>query len=449
MDIVSLLPQFGGFLYVVASFVVALSVIVAVHEYGHYIVGRWSGIHPEVFSLGFGPVIWSRVDKRGTRWQIALLPFGGYVKFLGDADAASGKDAEAMQAAAQDPAHLRKTMHGAPLWARSATVAAGPVFNFVMSAVIFSALALSQGSVREPLTVGELLPLPGVENGLRVGDELISVEGVAVPQESDGVGWTTFRDALPLVQPMQYEVRRDGAVVSVDGPFLSPPYVRGVAPRSAAADAGLKPGDVITSVDGQRIFAFDQLKASVEEANGRVLALTVWRDGQTLDLTLAPRRTDEPQADGSFATHWRIGVIGGQAFEPAADAAGLGESVVAGVSQVWAVIDMSISGLTHMITGAISTCNLSGPIGIAETSGAMASQGLDSFIRFIAVLSTAVGLLNLFPVPALDGGHLVFYGYEAVSGRPPNDAVMRILMTLGIAVILSLMLFALGNDIFC
>jgi regulator of sigma E protease len=449
LDIVSLLPQFGGFLYVVASFVVALSVIVAVHEYGHYIVGRWSGIHPEVFSLGFGPVIWSRVDKRGTRWQIALLPFGGYVKFLGDADAASGKDAGAMQAAAQDPAHLRKTMHGAPLWARSATVAAGPVFNFVMSAIIFSALALSQGNVREPLTVGELLPLPGVQSGLRAGDELIALEGVAIPQESDGTSWTAFREALPLVQPMQYEVRRDGEVVTVEGPFLSPPYVRGVAPRSAASDAGLRPGDVITAVDGQQIFAFDQLKSAVEQADGRELALSVWRDGQDLDLTLAPRRTDEPQADGSFATHWRIGVIGGQAFEPATEAAGLGESLAAGVSQVWSVVDMSISGLTHMITGAISTCNLSGPIGIAETSGAMASQGLDSFIRFIAVLSTAVGMLNLFPVPALDGGHLVFYAYEAVSGRPPNDAVMRILMTLGIAVILSLMLFALGNDIFC
>lgn len=449
MDIISLLPQFGGFLYVIASFVVALSVIVAVHEYGHYIVGRWSGIHPEVFSLGFGPVIWSRVDKRGTCWQIALLPFGGYVKFLGDADAASGKDAEAMEAAAQDPSRLRKTMHGAPLWARSATVAAGPVFNFVMSAIIFSALALTQGNVREPLTVGELLPLPGVETGLRAGDELVSVEGVAVPQESNGTEWTTFRDALPMVQPMQYEVRRDGAIVSVDGPFLSPPYVRGVAPRGAAADAGLEPGDVITAVDGQEIFAFDQLKSAVEDADGRALALKIWRDGAVLDLTLAPRRTDEPQADGSFATHWRIGVIGGQAFEPATEAAGLGESISAGVAQVWAVIDMSISGLTHMITGAISTCNLSGPIGIAETSGAMASQGLDSFIRFIAVLSTAVGLLNLFPVPALDGGHLVFYAYEAVSGRPPSDAVMRILMTLGIAVILSLMLFALGNDIFC
>ncbi|MEM7321195.1 MAG: site-2 protease family protein, partial [Pseudomonadota bacterium] len=119
MDILGLVPEFGGLLYTIAAFVIALSVIVAVHEYGHYIVGRWSGIHAEVFSLGFGPVLWSRVDKHGTRWQVAALPFGGFVKFLGDANAASGKDVDAMAQAAVDPAALRRTMHGAPLWART------------------------------------------------------------------------------------------------------------------------------------------------------------------------------------------------------------------------------------------------------------------------------------------------------------------------------------------
>jgi regulator of sigma E protease len=166
LDLLALLPQLSGLVYTVVSFVVALSVIVAVHEYGHYIVGRWSGIHAEVFSLGFGPVLWSRHDKRGTKWQIAALPFGGYVKFLGDADAASGKDAEVIEAAAADPVQLRRTMHGAPLWARAATVVAGPMFNFVMSIVVFSSLALYFGAVRDPLTVGSLVPVPGVENSL-------------------------------------------------------------------------------------------------------------------------------------------------------------------------------------------------------------------------------------------------------------------------------------------
>ena len=164
---------------------------------------------------------------------------------------------------------------------------------------------------------------------------------------------------------------------------------------------------------------------------------------------MAPRRVDEPQPDGSFATQWRIGIIGGLAFSPVNETVGAIDSLTAGATQVFRVIDTSLSGLKHMITGAISTCNLSGPLGIAETSGAMASQGVQSFIWFIAVLSAAVGLLNLFPIPALDGGHLMFYAYEAVVRKPPSDLAMRILMTFGIAAILTLMVFALGNDIFC
>ena len=141
--------------------------------------------------------------------------------------------------------------------------------------------------------------------------------------------------------------------------------------------------------------------------------------------------------------------MGGLAFEPAKESPGFFDAISGGAQQTWRIINGSLSGLGHMITGAISTCNLSGPIGIAQTSGAMASQGAENFIWFIAVLSTAVGLLNLFPVPALDGGHLIFYAYEAVSGKPPSDKALRVLMTFGLATVLTLMLFALGNDIFC
>ncbi len=163
MDITTLIPQFGGLIWTIAAFVLALSVIVAIHEYGHYIVGRWSGIHADVFSIGFGPVLYSRVDKRGTRWQFAALPFGGYVKFAGDANAASGKDEDAMAEIEDDPVKLRATMHGAPLWARAATVAAGPVFNFVLSIFVFAAVVLTDGVSRDPLTVGEMRPLPALD----------------------------------------------------------------------------------------------------------------------------------------------------------------------------------------------------------------------------------------------------------------------------------------------
>ena len=192
-----------------------------------------------------------------------------------------------------------------------------------------------------------------------------------------------------------------------------------------------------------------QIKEAVEGSEGRSLKLTVWRDGTLSEKVLTPKRVDEPQPEGGFATQWRIGIASGNAFEPATEAPGVGEAITGGVAQTWRIISGSVSGLGYMITGAISTCNLSGPIGIAQVSGTMASQGLESFIWFIAVLSTAVGLLNLFPIPALDGGHLVFYAYEAVTGKPPSDGALRVLMAVGLALVLSLMVFALGNDLFC
>ena len=448
MDILSLVPQFGGLVWTLVAFVVALSVIVAIHEYGHYIVGRWSGIQADVFSLGFGPVLWSRMDKRGTRWQIALLPFGGFVKFAGDANAASGKDEDVMAGAEADPQKLRATMHGAPLWARVATVAAGPVFNFVLSIIVFAAIALSTGVARTPLTVGEMRSLPVEGIALQSGDTIVSIAGMPLP-DNEEEAFDDLLSALPLQQPLDYTVDRDGSTVTVDGPYLMPPVVSQVIPQSAAFEAGLIRADVVTAVDGKEIFAFQQLKDVIEASDGRPVLLTVWRDGETLEFALRPKITDEPQPDGTFVKNMRIGIVGAMAFEPATETPGVGSAVWGGMQNTWRIIDGSVSGLKQMIIGNISTCNLSGPVGIAQTSGAMASQGAQSFIYFIAVLSTAVGLLNLFPIPALDGGHLVFYAYEAVTGNPPSDRALRVLMGVGLTLILTLMVFALGNDLFC
>ena len=213
MDPISLLPSFGNAIWTLAAFVVALSVIVAIHEFGHYIVGRWSGIQAEVFSLGFGPVLFSRVDRRGTRWQVAALPLGGYVKFLGDADPASAaKDAEVVDALAEDT--RRRTMHGAPLWARAATVAAGPVFNFILSIAVFAAIMMLRGVAAEPLTVEQVRPMPGGAE-LQQGDVIVGIEGRETPPLA---GLDPFVAELPAAGPLDYLVRRAGDQVVVAAP---------------------------------------------------------------------------------------------------------------------------------------------------------------------------------------------------------------------------------------
>ena len=423
----------------IAAFVVALSIIVAIHEYGHYIVGRWCGIHAEVFSLGFGPVIFRRTDKRGTVWQIAALPLGGFVRFMGDANAASvGSDGTVSDA------DLRRTMMGAPLWARTATVAAGPVFNFVLAIAIFAGSIMYQGRSADPLTFGEMRPLPpSFSSDLRAGDVMIAVEGVRFDEVE---GTVSITDQLPLIERMSYTVSRDGDIIDVEGPYYFPTAVLSVSPRSAADDADIKINDVITAIDGAPVFAFSQVQELVLAADGAPLEFEVWRDGETLQKTIAPRRVDIPTAEGGFETRWLIGISGTIFFDERTVAIGPWEATQMGARGLWNTVTTSLSAMQHILFGQISTCNLSGPVGIAETSGSMAEQGAQSFIWFIGALSAAVGLINLFPIPVLDGGHLVFYAYEAVTRRKPNERAVQVFMFVGLGLILSLMTFTILND---
>ncbi|WP_322892417.1 MULTISPECIES: RIP metalloprotease RseP [unclassified Yoonia] len=443
MDLTQFVPMFGNFAFMIVAFVVALSVIVAIHEYGHYIVGRWCGIKAEVFSLGFGPVIYSRMDKHGTLWQIAALPLGGYVKFLGDANAASvGSDNSV------DPAFARQTMNGAPLWARVLTVAAGPVFNFILAIAIFTGSIMYQGRTIDPVTFGQARDLPAqFATELQSGDQIIAIEGIPF---NDTDRQESLLELLPLQEELTYTIIRDGQQIDVTGPYLMPTLISALAPRSAADNAGLRIGDVITAVDGAPVFAFRQLQERVIAAEGAPLDLTIWRGGETRDVTLAPRATDEPQPGGGFAQTYRIGITGQFFFDAQTESVGLFEATRLGAEGLWNTATTSISALHHIIVGQISTCNLSGPVGIAETSGSMARQGTQSFIWFIGALSAAVGLINLFPIPVLDGGHLMFYAYEAVTRRKPSDRAVQVFMFLGLALILTMMSFTVLNDtIFC
>lgn len=445
MDLIGLIPGFGGLAWTILAFVVALSIIVFVHEYGHYIVGRWSGIHAEVFSLGFGPVVYSRIDKRGTRWQLAALPFGGYVKFLGDSNAASAKADPAVYSELTAE-QRRATMHGAPLWARAATVAAGPVFNFILSIVVFAGFYLVSGVATDKPTVGEMKPTPFAAESLLPGDVITALDGTPTP---DFAAFMDHAVTLPPAPSADYGVTRGRESLTVTGPFPLMPIAATVQPQSAAIEAGLVAGDVIVAVDGKPINAFSELRDLVGNSEGKPLELTVWRAGETFTSTLTPKRMDLPLSEGGFETRWLIGLSGDLFFTPQTRVPGLLESVSLAGETTWNIATTSLSAIWHVVTGAISTCNLRGPIGIAETSGAAASAGLSTFVWFIAMLSTAVGLMNLFPIPVLDGGHLVFHVYEALTGKPPTDRALRLIMGAGLFAILSLMAFALSNDLFC
>ena len=430
----------------VISFIVSLSIIVFVHEYGHYIVGKWTGIKADVFSVGMGPVVLSRVDKNGTTWQLAAIPFGGFVKFKGDANISSSHVDP--KTSAYNKSDLRATLHGAPLWARTATVAAGPVFNFVFSIIIFFSLFVSVGQVREPLTISKINPLPFI-NQLKEGDEIISISGFQLSSAS------SIKNMLEHIEnidkkSIEYEVRRDGEIFNLSGPPVDLPRISGLVPLSAAVEASLNAGDVILEINGEPINKFNQLKEAVEKSAGSPINLTVWREEKIFQTTIVPKREDIPQPEGGFITKWRIGIIGSiYPFELLTESIPVLQAIKLAFFQTYSIITSSINGLYHIIAGNISTCNLSGPIEIAEISSHMAKEGLQSFIQTLALFSAAIGFMNLLPVPVLDGGHLVFFAYEAIFKKPPNQKAFSALMTVGFAFILFFMMFAIFNDYFC
>ena len=435
------MQSFGGGLQAFAALIVVIVIIVTVHEFGHYIIGRLCGIHAEVFSIGFGKPIWSRVDKRGTRWQVALLPLGGYVRFLGDADAASRPGS----VSGLSETERRHTMQGAPLWARSATVIAGPAFNIALTVLVFFGLIMWSGVSDDSSVIGSIEQMPGAPVPLLVGDRIVSIDGTATPNyETLATHAKTLKDRASVT----YVVERAGQTLTFSGPNPVPPLIQSVNLNSAAEDAGLQVGDLFLTVDGQAITGFDQMPPLVEASQGAPMALTVLRADQIIQLTLTPRRADLPNAEGGFDTRWLIGVTGGQLFGPTRRSPGLYEAASLSVERSWYMAKTNLNGIAKIITGTISSCNISGPIGMAKVASAAVQSGFETFIGTLALMSLTIGLANLLPIPVLDGGHLVFHLYEAITGRPPTERVLQLLMTFGLTILIGLMLFAFSNDLF-
>ncbi len=443
MELISQIPLFGGVISTFVSFLAVIGIVVFVHEYGHYIVGRWCGIYAETFSMGMGPVIWSRKDRHGTVWQVSAVPIGGYVKFLGDRNAASApEDAEAI--AQMSEIDQARSFPRAAVYKRALTVLAGPMANMLLSIVVFAGLILWQGTATEVPTVGQVMTLPDGNDSLREGDEILAVQGQNVSSFSE-----IYEIALNMEEPgnMGMLIRRDGQELLVSVPYLLPAAIYGVEPLSAADNAGLRTGDIILEANGEPLVAFHNLRKIVEASGDTPIPIKVWRNEQVVDLTVTPQLREFPDGNGGFEKRVMIGISGAFLIEPATETPGFLTALSLGARQVVRVLDSSLNALKHIILGNLSPSNLQGPLGIAQMSQSTAMQGLTTFLSFVAVVSIGIGMLNLFPVPMLDGGHLVFFLIEAVRGKPLGGKTIQISVSIGLAMVLLLMVFVTYNDI--
>ena len=446
MEYALFIPQFGNLLITIAAFIVCLSIIVFVHEFGHYYVGRLSGIHAEVFSIGFGPVLLSLNDQNGTKWQISALPFGGFVKFLGDKNSASSPNID-IKSAKDSAVFSRATMQGAPLWARFMTVVAGPLFNFIFSGIIFFIVYMNQGVTKFPLTVEKVFTTP-YQQQFEKGDIISSINGVRINKNLNDLK-NLFENSGPE-EEFTYTVERNGQKISLENVIQNPPRIGQVLPKSAAITAGLEKGDIILSLNSEKITSFNNIKNFLETSKGAALKVEFLRDGEIRKTQLKPLIVDVPAEGGGFDRIYRIGIVSDYfPFEPVIQNQSILIALRGAVESIYLIMEGSVKGFYHIVLGNISSCNLSGPISIAETSGQMVKQGGVNYLWFIAVLSTAIGMINLFPIPVLDGGHLLFFSIEALTGKKPDPSIVNKFMTLGFFLLISLMLFSIFNDFLC
>jgi len=355
-------------LYFVA-FLAVLGPLVFVHEYGHYIVGRWCGVKADTFSIGFGRKIFGWTDRRGTEWKIGWLPLGGYVQFAGDRDAVSQPDADWQQLPAEQKSH---TFPAQPVWKRSLIVLAGPVTNFLFAIAIFAAFNMAYG----------------------------------VP--------------------------------------ATPPVIAAVDAESAADQAGLRAGDRIVAINGREMETFDDIRIAVAPDLGKLVDLRIERGREQLNITLRPRLISEPDQFGNKNERAVIGVLPGP---PVYTAVGPLASVQVGAAQTWTLVRLTGNILSQFLTGQRSIKDMGGPIKIAKQSGEMATLGVVALISFVAFISINLGFINLLPLPMLDGGHLLFYAYEAVRRRPAPLRVQEWAFRFGFAAVVTLMLVVTFNDL--
>jgi regulator of sigma E protease len=364
----------GGVVGYVVPFLFVLTIVVFFHELGHFLVARWRGVKVIAFSIGFGPEIVGFNDRYGTRWKLAAVPLGGYVKFFGDENAASVPDTEA--AAGMSEEEKKVSFVHKPVGSRAAVVAAGPIANFILAIVIFAVIFMT------------------------VGKQTTSAR------------------------------------------------VDSIQPNSAAQTAGFQPGDLVTAINGEKVDNFSDMQRIVSISAGEPLTIQVERGGVPVTLKATPQLKE---LKDNFGNVHRLGVLGiSRSMAPGdikTQKFGPVPAVVEGAKETWFIVDRTLSYIGGIFAGRESADQLGGPIRIAQVSGQVATAGFVALMHLTAVLSVSIGLLNLFPIPLLDGGHLLFYGIEAARGRPLSERAQEVGFRIGLAIVVMLMIFATFNDI--
>ncbi len=446
----------NGLLLSLFGFVVALGILITVHEFGHYWVARRLGVKVLRFSVGFGRPLWRRrLGRDQTEFVVAAIPLGGYVQMLDEREAAV------------DPAERHRAFNAQSVGRRMAIVLAGPLANFLLAAVAYW-LIFVIGSSALKAVVGEVAAgSPAEQAGLRSGDWIVEVDGRSTPT------WPTAMEALlPRVinaGVAQLTVERDGypAQLQLDLAALPerdtrnllgdlgiapqqprlPPVIDQVAGGSASAEAGLRPGDRVVAIDGEPVDDWRQLVERVAASPEQRLQVAIERTGERLELWLTPVAVE--------TTDGVIGRIGASVYYPQeavqmwfatvrlGPLQALGEA--AAKTGEMALLTLRVLGL--MVAGQMSLENLSGPITIAEYAGHSVSMGVVQFFAFLAIISISLGVINLLPIPLLDGGHLLYYVVEWVRGKPVSEAAQMVGQKIGLALILALMGLAIYNDL--
>ena len=447
----------GGYLL---PFLVVLTVLVFVHEMGHYLVARWNGVRIEVFSIGFGPEIKGWNDSLGTRWKICWIPFGGYVKVFGDSDGASRPDGEALRELSDDERAV--SFHHKRLGQRAAIVAAGPIANFVYAIVVLAAMYMAFGQRVTPAEIGRVIENgAGQLAGFREGDIVLSIDGDDI-HRFEQFEQTVFLNAE---RPLSFQIRRAGRELTLNAtPKLvekadrqgikhkfgdlgvwpaNPAIVGKVFEDSPAALAGFKVGDRILAIDGEVVDNFERLQDTVAASKGRRMAVAVLRDGAEMRLHAAARR-DVAADETDNSERWLIGILRAQR---APVRLGPGDAVIQATGTSYDMLVQTLAYVGQMISGQRGTEDLGGPIRIAHASGQAAQVGVEQLIMLSILLSLNLGMINLFPIPILDGGHLLFYGFEAILRRPLTERVQEFAFRIGLALVLSLTVFATWNDL--